>query len=235
MSAASIANAIDRRSDVWRKREDEYLAIAKQYEKDELKAIVQLFKLTTLALEFNPEQDFLGRLYMQFGIANNWRGQFFTPLSVSDLMARLVIGPYTPDQIREHGYISVNDSSCGAGCMMIAFANYCLSQGINYQQSVLFVGQDIDPVVGRMCYIQTSLLGCPGYVVIGNTITEPTGGTLLNPEFKRPEDIWFTPLYFSKVWAVRRATESLMQMLGQPQRERHPTELKKFLKGKRHE
>ena len=207
MGSASITNAVDKRPGIWHKRENEYLAITKHYRRDEVDAFAQLLSLTTLALELNPAQDFLGRLYMQFGISNHWQGQFFTPWAISDLMARIVIENDLESQLKEQGYISVSDSSCGAGCMMIAFANVCLSQGVNYQQSVLFVGQDIDPVVAKMCYIQISLLGCPGYVLIGNTITEPSGGTTLNPFYQRPENIWFTPLYFTGAWAARRAIE----------------------------
>lgn len=75
---------------------------------------------------------------------------------------------------------------------------------INYQRSVLFVGQDIDEVVAKMCYIQISLLGCPGYVVVGNSLSEPVCGTTIEPDYKKPENIWFTPLYFTDVWTLRR-------------------------------
>lgn len=89
--------------------------------------------------------------------------------------------------------------------MLMAFANVCKDDmDINYQRSVLFVGQDIDEVVAKMCYIQISLLGCPGYVVVGNSLSEPICGTTIEPSYKRPENIWFTPLYFTDVWTLRR-------------------------------
>ena len=34
----------------------------------------------------------------------------------------------------------------------------------------ILVAQDIDPLVAKMCYIQLSLLGCSGVVIIGNTL-----------------------------------------------------------------
>ena len=62
---------------------------------------------------------------------------------------------------QKQGWISVSDPACGAGALLIAFANECRRQHINYQTSVLFVAQDIDFLAGCMCYIQLSLLGCP--------------------------------------------------------------------------
>ena len=65
------------------------------------------------------------------------------------------------------------------------------------------MGQDIDPLAAMMSYIQISLLGCPGYIVVGNSLTDSIGGTVLEPLSHKPEDIWFTPLYFSDIWAIR--------------------------------
>ena len=57
-----------------------------------------------------------------------------------------------------------------------------------------------------MCYIQLSLLGCAGYVVIGNSITEPmTGNVLFGEESSR---CWYTPMFFCDVWNTRRAIEN---------------------------
>jgi len=74
----------------------------------------------------------------------------------------------------------------------------------------LFVGQDIDPVVARMAYIGLSLLGCPGYIVIGNSFTQPTTGHPLFP--KTDGDIWYTPFFFTNVWHWRKIA-ALMNML----------------------
>lgn len=52
---------------------------------------------------------------------------------------------YAPDmtaRIEKQGWVSVNDPSCGAGALLLAFANECRRQHINYQTSVLFVAQD---------------------------------------------------------------------------------------------
>lgn len=205
MSACAIANAVDRRPEVWRLREDSYLDIVKRYSKEELNLISELLGIMILALDENPAQDFLGKFYMQLDFGSGWHGQFFTPWHIAELMAKMTAGDDLKERIKDKDYISVNDSCCGAGCMLIAFANVCKNDmGVNYQQSVLFVGQDVDPVVAKMCYIQISLLGCPGYVVVGNSLSEPVCGSTIEPGYKKPENIWFTPLYFTDIWTLRR-------------------------------
>lgn len=205
MSACAIANAVDQRPDVWNLREASYLAVVKRYSKDELNLICKLFSITVMALDENPTQDFLGKIYMQLDFGSGWQGQFFTPWNIAELMAKMQIEDNLKEQIETEGYISINDPCCGAGCMLLAFAHVCRSDmGINYQQSVFFVGQDIDEVVAKMCYIQISLLGCPGYVVVGDTLLEPLCGSAIEPIAKKPENIWFTPLYFTDLWTLRK-------------------------------
>ena len=57
-----------------------------------------------------------------------------------------------------------------------------------------------------MCYIQLSFLGCAGYVVIGNTITEPStaydrrGLLPAGPQSR----IWYTPFFSTDIWFLRR-------------------------------
>lgn len=63
-----------------------------------------------------------------------------------------------------------------------------------------------------MCYIQLSLLGCAGYVVIGNTLTEPQVGPVLFGE--ESSRCWYTPMYFHPVWATRRAIAQARAMFG---------------------
>ena len=214
MTAVGLSNAVDKRPDIHRKREDEYLNIIKKYTKEEEKAFIELFALTTLALELNPAQDFLGELYMKLNLSNHWKGQFFTPWHVAEMMARMVTSQEDlPGQIKKQGYISVCDTACGAGCILLVFADVCKSVcNVNYQQSVLFVGQDIDPIAAKMCYIQMSLLGCPGYVYIGNTITEPISGSDFNPVVDRPEDLWFTPMWYRDIWRLRQMFYAALEL-----------------------
>ena len=215
MSATAIANAVDREETRWNRREQSYLASAKKYEREELENIVQLFALTVQALEENPAQDFLGNLYMNLDFGSSWSGQFFTPWHVAAMMARMLFDEHIKDEIGAKGYASVNDPACGAGCMLMAFADVCRSiEKLNYQESILFVAQDIDRVVAQMCYIQLSLLGCAGYVIVGDTLTQPPVGSTLIPQEAKDTELWLTPMYFSNIWAIRRAAAAFAKLLG---------------------
>ena len=126
-------------------------------------------------------------------------------------MAKITIGNAV-DQIKQDGYITLNDSVCGAGATLIAGIHEIGRQlneaGYNWQNHVLVIVQDIDYIVGMMCYIQLSLLGCAGYIKIGNTISDPIC------ENDNMEKYWFTPMYFSNVWQCRRSFHSLDLLFG---------------------
>lgn len=154
-------------------------------------------------MEENPAQDFLGLIHQQeLNLGNYATGSFYTPYHIGEAIAEMS-GIDVLSKIREEEYISVSDCCCGAGCLLIAFANTMLKHKVNYQTKILFVAQDIDFTAAMACYIQLSLLGCPGYVIVGNTLanTDPP-----------PDSIWFTPFYFRNIWANRRECEHWKHM-----------------------
>ena len=206
MSAISIANVL---SGPHREaREREYMEHASRYSRKELEVFAQMLAEVAMEMEREPDQDLLGELFMALDLSNKWKGQFFTPYSVCRAMSGMTYGDDLKARIEQRGWVAVNDPACGAGALLIAFANECRRPGhdINFQTSVLFVAQDVDFLAGMMCYIQMSLLGCPGYVVIGNTLTEPS--TSRDARGLLPiggSNVWFTPMYYSQVWSWRRA------------------------------
>ncbi|MGL5433766.1 MAG: N-6 DNA methylase [Lachnospiraceae bacterium] len=204
--ACSLANVADRAPTRFESREKEYQACIERLGGVEKPS--HLFAIVVEALESNSDQDFLGALYMQLELGNHWKGQFFTPYCVSRAMAELTMGDCRR-QIEQDGWISVCDSCVGGGAMLVAAANTLRRQDINYQNHVLFVGQDIDRIVGMMAYIQISLLGCPGYIVIANTITNPLIGDPLMPTEQKGQEFWYTPLYFNQVWHWRRTFRTM--------------------------
>ena len=143
----------------------------------------------------DPAQDFLGTVYGLLRINSKDKGQFFTPYHVSDMMAKMML-ENAKNEIKKKGIITINDPCCGAGSMLIAAANVLREQEINYQSHAFFVAQDIDPVVAKMCYIQMSLIGCAGYVLIGNSLANPPAGSVLIPDTSQYQDAWFTPMYY---------------------------------------
>jgi type I restriction-modification system DNA methylase subunit len=203
MAAIAISNTVDL---VHREeREKMYLQISSKYTSMELQVFAQILSEVVIGMEKNPDQDFLGEMYMALEMGNDHAGQFFTPYSVCRAMASLTEKNNIRSRIERDHWISCMDCACGAGALLVAFANECLAQGVNYQESVLFVAQDIDYTVGCMCYIALSLLGCAGYVKIANSITDPT--TSIDKRGLIPVDkgdIWYTPMYFSPIWQGRQ-------------------------------
>lgn len=109
----------------------------------------------------------------------------------------------------------------------MAFANECRKKGINYQTDVLFVAQDIDYIVGMMCYLQMSLLGMPGYVVIGDTLASPS--TSYDKRGLLPVDngsVWYTPLLRIPVWQYR-IFMAQMELVTQPIKEEYAADAPK--------
>lgn len=209
--ACSISNAVDRSKEHFEKRGKEYGECIKRLGNEEVAA--QIFHIVTMALENNPEQDFLGKMYMNLELGNHWKGQFFTPYNVCKMMSEMMCGDIE-EQIEEKGYVAVCDPACGAGATLIATANKMKKIKYNFQNHVLFVGQDIDRITGMMCYIQLSLLGCPGYVLIADTLSNPMTGHVLFPQEKEGQELWYTPVFQLDVWQWRRLFKYLGSMCG---------------------
>lgn len=214
MSACAISNAVDLAHR--EKREGIYLTAQKKYTAAEVQTMGEMLGMVVAALEDNQDQDLLGEIFMALELGNDHNGQFFTPYDVCRAMSAMTIGNL-PARIEEQGWVSVADPACGAGALLIAFANDCRRPGrdVNYQSSVLFVAQDIDYVVGMMCYIQLSLLGCPGYVAIGDTLAHPVTAVDRRGLIPRDEgQVWYTPMYFHRIWHWRRIIAKMEAMFG---------------------
>lgn len=206
MSATAISNACDHGSPAAVKREKRYADIMRGYNDREMAAFQKLFQMTVDALEKNPNQDFLGEMFMALDLGNNWKGQFFTPYNVCEAMAKISM-PDAKAKVEVHGFVTVNDPACGAGATLIAARNRLAEMGIGFYQA-LYVAQDIDRIAGMMCYIQLSLLGCPGYIVIADTLCNPLAsihGDPLLPYPNESQELWFTPLFYERTWQTRIA------------------------------
>lgn len=206
MTSCAFSNAVDKR--YFDDREKMYMRAIKKYNKQDQKLFPDLLANMVLALEKNPEQDFLGSIFMELNLGSSEHGQFFTPYHICDFMAKICEDDIC-EKVDEYGYATMYDCCCGAGATLIAGVHEAKRQlektGLNYQNHVLVVAQDIDEVAGMMCYIQLSLLGVAGYVKIGNTLTDPIS------ENDDKSAYWYTPMYFSNVWTMRRLISSLKE------------------------
>lgn len=210
MFACALSNRFDGAH--FEKREALYKRLIMKYDAKERMVFPDLVADVVAAMEENPEQDFLGSVYMGMNLGNDHAGQFFTPYDVCRLMASIG-GQGTALQVVQNGYTVLNDCACGAGATLIAACHEAGRQlalfGRNWQNHVLVTAQDIDFNVGLMCYIQLSLIGAAGYVKIGDTIADPMRDGDSN------ENYWYTPMYFSDVWQMRRICQRVEALTGE--------------------
>lgn len=210
MFAAALSNAVDKAH--FAPHEEAYLRITGKYDKQEQMVFPELMAEHIAAVDANPEQDFLGSVYMELELGNHWIGQFFTPYDVCRCMASMATGDIC-DRVRERGWVTLNDCACGAGATLIAGVHEIgrrlskMEPALNWQNHVLVSAQDLDLTTGLMCYIQLSLLGAAAYVKIGNSITDPMR------EGDDEKNYWYTPMYFSPVWTARRMWNGVDRIL----------------------
>lgn len=150
--------------------EEEYMKIAHKYG-DNIRKFPELLAIVIEELSENP-CDFLGSAFMQMDLGSHWAGQFFTPDSVCEMMARM---DFEGAKLPEDGMpITVCEPACGAGGMIIHAAEVLKGKDIDPQEHMHVVCQDISPVCFHMAYIQLSLLGISAEVCHGDTLAMKT-------------------------------------------------------------
>jgi hypothetical protein len=189
LCALAISNSVDRAQfDV---REKRYLEIVGKYSRDEVERFLQMLGLLAMSFDLRVRSgdltDVLGQIYMMLELGNDRAGQFFTPYSVSHLMAMMTVGD-GGEEVREGGFMRLQEPACGAGGMVIAAAHALMDAGRNYQQTLHATCIDIDPCCVHMAYVQMSLLHIPAIVVHGNALSQDVWG------------LWYTPAHVLGGW-----------------------------------
>lgn len=190
LSAISVRNYVDLGAmhDEYERR---YVNIAKQYSKEQLEIFATCLGLfmgeINAAINGSGEfRDFAGEIYMDSGTCNGKAGQFFTPYSVSQCMARINL---PKDEVRaklgddpDH-VLTIYEPTCGAGGLVVASIDALKEAGVNYSWNVFVDCGDIDPRCVHMTYLTLSLLGVPAVVRLGDA---------LMMDYR---EAWFTPAY----------------------------------------
>lgn len=199
MFACSLFNPFNKRFD--RKLKKLYLQTVNKYKKQEQELFRELASQTVLALELNPEQDFLGSIFMSLNLGNENDDWTFRSYDICKEKTESMVGDVLL-KVERDGYISINDSCCSTGALLIAEIHAAKKQldeaDINYQNHIFVTAHDAREVAALMCYIQLSILGVAGYVKIDDPMIHPT--TNIDDE----KNYWFTPMYFSNIWVIRR-------------------------------
>lgn len=166
--AYSFANAVDFKEE----RENEYLRIINKYSDEERELFPQI--LTSLVEEYEKAKepiDILGDIYENLELTKKGSAQFFTPLEVCKVMAKITINKEENEKsIKDNGYINVSDPACGSGRNLYAAYNELLDSNIS-NNNILLVGDDIDLTCCCMTYIQLSLMGANAIVNHQDTLS----------------------------------------------------------------
>src|SRR5215469_3974845 len=100
----------------------------------------------------------MGSLFMALELGEHFKGQYFTPYTLSCLMSQMAISLPDLASIKEQGgFITLCEPACGAGAMVIAAAHALYDEKINCQQCMHVTAMDIDIAAVHMSYIQLSL------------------------------------------------------------------------------
>lgn len=209
MFACALSSFSEMEEETMVEREASFKASRARYTEEEIRRFNKMAEIVINALERNPDQDFLGEIYMT--IVGGKKGQNFTPMSISALMAKIAVNERLLPVAREKGYVTIYDPTCGSGSPLIAYAAELKmhQETQNLSRDAFFVGQDIDRTAAQMSYIQLTLIGCVGYIIVGNTLSNPlTGLSILLPPLGEGIDVWNLPMFEKKIWFARLWAES---------------------------
>jgi type I restriction enzyme M protein len=146
--------------------EDTYLNIIKKYEKEEINMFAKAFGALVIEYENHSSvtgewDDVIGKLFESLSLTNDRTGQFFTPVHLCNLMARIT----DPDEHEDE--ISVSDPSAGSSRNLIAHSRMNFSNRLK----CFYVAQDIDYRCCLMSVINMVLYGLKGIVIHCNTLS----------------------------------------------------------------
>lgn len=187
LTAITFRNAVDKHG--YDEREARYMQIIGGYTAEEADRFAELLAKLTLTFE-NGLSDHLGQLYMSLDMGNDRLGQFFTPYSVSTVMAKMTVGDHKA-LLADRDFITVSEPTCGSGGMIVALAEALRDVDVNYQQQLHVTAQDVDITAVHMTFIQLTLLHVPAAVVHGDTLT------------LEQRDVWYTPAHILGGWNAK--------------------------------
>lgn len=170
------------------KREERYLQIMKNHDKDTRMLIAEIFSQIYLLLSSQIDTgfgDYLGELYMKSETSNSKAGQFFTPYNVSQACASMLISePIVMQKMADDEILTINEPSCGSGGMIIAAAEALYNHHhFNISRNLFVECSDIDSRCVHMCYLQLGLAGIPAIIYKRNTLTMETWEEWITPAY----------------------------------------------------
>jgi N-6 DNA Methylase len=132
-----------------------YLDVIKPYKRPELDKLAELLALVQLQAREYPFSDLLGAYFEQH-VTRGQNGQFFTPVNLCQMMARMTYGDVGAGK-------TIADPACGSGRMLLAVAEDAPAN--------LFFAADVDARCCRMAALNFFANGLRGEVAWMNSLT----------------------------------------------------------------
>ena len=200
MSAICFSNIVDLKQREL--REAEYMETIRKYTPEEQKLFGEMLGKLTLALEkeiaTDGIKDLLGQIFHSLELHNKYKGQYFTPPDICNLMGSITLNSKQhQEELSQKGYITLMDECVGSGGLVLGFAKAMRDNKLNCQKQLVVYCRDIDIKCVHMTYLQLSLYGIPAVVIHGDT--------LKNEEWSR----WYTPMYILHGWRFRERSAAL--------------------------
>jgi hypothetical protein len=154
--SVDIWEAILRRAEM-----DEWLELCRGMERGMeplAEALTQLLKHAAWSFEDVP-----GTVYMELGLGDVYKGQYFTPFSVAQMIAGMTLNKtFTPPAPGEPPF-KIHEPACGSGVLLLASMEWLEHHypGSLDRGDVVFSGQDLDPTAVSMCRLNFRLRGVP--------------------------------------------------------------------------
>lgn len=148
---------------------EEYQQVIKRYDKHEIEIFYEMLKcwLFTVREKIGDSDtacyDFFGNYYQVLASMSKQQrlGQFFTPESVTDMMAKMLMG--VQPQPEKGKWIIAGDPACGSGRAIVAMH-------VHLKRNAYYVAEDIDQICCKMTCLNMVIHGCVGEVVWHNSL-----------------------------------------------------------------
>ena len=175
------------------KREKQYLDIINKYATEEQKQFATMFAYLVKSMNYSlPEyRDILGEIYEELSMNSKDLSQFFTPRHVALLMAKITGADSSGEIIKENGFVTLCEPTCGSGVLVLAYAEMLANNKYNPSAHMCVTAIDLSLKCVFMTYVQLSYYGIPAVVIHGNGLTFE--------EHSR----WYTPAYLLGNWACK--------------------------------
>lgn len=175
----SMINTVSFTSD----RETAFFEIINKYDLKEQDELTYLMSILVNSYAQDKNCDILANIYQKLSLNNKSTSQFFTPPHVADLMSKIILTKEEAiKEIKDKGFITISDPTCGSGRLLMSSYNQLLDYGIS-RDKILLIGNDIDVNCCLMTYIALSLKGANLIVNHADTLNNKVYDTFYSSHF----------------------------------------------------